>query len=58
MQGFVPFLERQNAFFVEELLADPDAHVEVLKRSAISRYYVQLSTHPSFSPAGTLLASP
>lgn len=36
VQGFIPFLERQNAFFVEELLADPDSHLDVLKRCEVS----------------------
>lgn len=32
MQSFIPFLHRQNAFFVEELVKDPAAYLEVARR--------------------------
>ena len=35
VQSFIPFLNRQNAFFVEELLKTPEAFVTVSKRCAL-----------------------
>lgn len=37
VQSFVPLLNRQNAFFIEELMSKPDSYVEISKRSVLFR---------------------
>lgn len=58
VQSFIPFLNPQNAFFVEELAANPDSYVEIFKRYAPCQTTFLVAIHMGTSLAGTRHAYP